>query len=190
MTTRLCILFIFCQLKAYSQDWSSWTLIPDGAENKVAFSYKIKTSSQSNSNTMYYRLKNGYEGDVCGEITIEYVSLDGKTLKTPYSINLKGNETKETSYMNRYNVARVKPVTAKTLKFCNGKLLKEPAQTKSLNGNYAVCDEKLPLNSHGSTGWCGPKRSTYAEAQEDMKVHNQKYHHQASVCTGDCPTCD
>ncbi|GAO42315.1 hypothetical protein FPE01S_01_13290 [Flavihumibacter petaseus NBRC 106054] len=63
------------------------------------------------------------------------------------------------------------------------------ALINTTGSNRAVCDEKLPLSSHGPNGWCGPWHKDIDSAKADAENHNKKYDHKASVCTGECPTC-
>jgi hypothetical protein len=46
---------------------------------------------------------------------------------------------------------------------------------------FAVCGD----SSHGTTGWSGPFRSSYDDAQKDADTHNAGTGHDAQVAGGD-----
>lgn len=172
-----------------AQEWQAWKSIPDGAKNGVDIS--VKMDDNNNNRVLYYRFKNNYSKDICGTVLIQYILKDGTQREVPVQINLKSSEVKEAQYMNLYGVVKYLTTIPKYLSFCDGLSLNDsPTKGNQSTVFFAVCDDTLPLKSHGSSGWCGPKRTTYAEALQDVKSHNIEYEHQATVCSGNCPTCN
>jgi hypothetical protein len=57
---------------------------------------------------------------------------------------------------------------------------------------YAYCEEKVPMPSHTTTGWCGVLRSNNDDARADTTEHSKKYpgHSRSlTICSGACPMC-